>query len=67
MINQRYTPQINYFSVFTSKQDKQKAAQKRVSESTKSQFYTSKSHRGTSGTSVFISMNSRRKYKYNEK
>lgn len=67
MINQRCTPQVNYFSVFTSKEDEQKAAQKRVLESSKSQFYTPKSHRGTSGTSVFIYMNSRRKYKYNEK
>lgn len=67
MINQKYTPQINYLSVFTSRQTKQKAAQERVLESFKSQFYAPKSHKGTSGTSSFISMNNRRKYKYNEK
>lgn len=64
MIKQKYTSHGDYFSVFTPRQSKQKVAQERVSGSTKSQFFITEKHRGTS---VFICMDARRKYKYNDK
>lgn len=67
MIKKKYTSHGDYYSVFTPRQTKQKVAQEKMSGSTKSQFLTTEKHRGTSGTSAFICIDARRKYKYNDK
>lgn len=64
MIKQQYTSHGDHLSVFTPRESKQKSAQKKVYDEAKSQFLTTKQSRGTSGTSVFICMDARRKYKY---
>ena len=58
---------VNYPSVFTSKESQQKETQPSAFNRLKSQFTSTQTHIGTFGTSTFICMDGRRKYKYNEK
>lgn len=58
---------VNYHSVFISKGSQQKEMQPSAFTRLRSQFTSTQTHIGTFGTSTFICMDGRRKYKYNEK
>lgn len=67
MKKQKESPRTICISTFTPNEYQRKNIPVKKNESNRSRFSVTPKHKGTFGTSYTISMNNRRKYKYDEK